>query len=70
MIMFILAGILIVIGINTVQGRYESDGLFKALKSLFCLALVAVAIGLCMSGVGAIAGIPIAIWAKQIAKGI
>lgn len=70
MIMFILVGIFIVIGIMSVQNRYESDGILRAFKSLFCLALLAAAFGLCLTGVGSIAGIPIAILARKISRGI
>ena len=68
--MFIFIIALIIIGIITVQNRYETEGLGKAFKSLFCLFIALIALGLCATGTGAILGVPMMCIARTFSKGV
>ena len=69
--MYIIIIAIIIIGIITVQNRYETDGLGRAFKSLFCLFMALIALGLCSTGIGSVIGLPM-IWAvgRIFTKGI
>lgn len=55
----LIVGFIIISGIVTINDRNEQFGLFSAIKSLFMLLIILGCIGLCLSGVGAIIGIPV-----------
>lgn len=65
----ILLAIIIIIGIITVQNRFETEGLGRAFKSLIYLFLALIGCLLCFSGIGAVIGIPIiGCIAKELGK--
>ena len=51
--------IAIILGIIKVQERYDTEGVGKAFKSLFCLFMALIGVALCFSGIGAVIGVPI-----------
>lgn len=69
MFIAILFVIVIIIGIITVQDRFETEGLGRAFKSLIYLSLALVGFLLCFSGIGAVIGVPIiGCIAKELGK--
>lgn len=55
LIIFIIFAI---IGMSQVKEREEKDGALRAFGSLICLVIVLFALGLSLTGVGAVFGIP------------